>query len=114
MSPLHPMNSSEVYQPPASPPDASPFGSSSPQPPPQLLVTYTDHKSNTASIVIAALSLIAIFLALAFLVVYGVYRFGIGFLQGKRVPRKGGEVICGNGALSLLMFCLPLVVVLVR
>ena len=30
-----------------------------------------------------------------------MYRFGVGFLLGKRVPRKGGGATGGNGASSL-------------
>ncbi|PWW80133.1 hypothetical protein C7212DRAFT_340680 [Tuber magnatum] len=99
MSPF--LNTSEVYPPPESPPDASPFTlPSPPSSPPPRLVAYEDHGQNTASTVIAILSLCTIFLALVFLVGYGVFRFGTGFLLGKRVPRKRDGEIGGNAGIS--------------
>ncbi|CUS09837.1 unnamed protein product [Tuber aestivum] len=82
------MNALEVYQPPESPPQSPP------------LVAYGDPRPNTASTVIATLSLCAVFLALAFLAGYGVYRFGTGFLLGKRVPRERGEATGDNGGIN--------------
>ncbi|KAG0635951.1 hypothetical protein HOY80DRAFT_1090960 [Tuber brumale] len=76
--------------------DASPFAPHSPPSPPSL-VARADHKSITASTIIAVLSLCAVFLALAFLVGYGVYRFGTGFLLGKRSPRRCGGVTDNTG-----------------
>ncbi|KAG0134787.1 hypothetical protein HOY82DRAFT_635783, partial [Tuber indicum] len=92
---------------PAPPPessfDASPFAPHSPPSPPSLQsqVTHEDYKADTAATIIAVLSLCAIFLALTFLVGYGVYLFGAGFLLGKRVPRKRGRVTENTGLSSL-------------